>query len=47
MDLSASILLKGVNIQKNHVIMFDPIKKYVDEHQPFQTKMISKLVSNE
>ena len=27
MDLSASTLVKGVNIQKNHVLMFYPIKK--------------------
>ena len=46
-DLSASTLIKGVNIQKNHVLMFDSIKKdAVDEHQPFQPQMISKLVSS-
>ena len=43
MDLSASTLVKGVNIQKNNVLMFYPIQKnYVDEHQPFQPQMISK-----
>ena len=42
------LLLKGGNIQKNHVLMFYPIKQnYVDEHQPFQPQMISKLVSIE
>ena len=43
-------VVKGVDIQKNHVLMFDPINKNsVDEHQPFQLqpKMISKLVSIE
>ena len=42
------LLLKGVNIQKNHVLMFYPIKNNsVDEHQPFQPQMITKLVSIE
>ena len=41
-------LVKGVNIQKNHVLMFDPIEKNsADEHQPFQPQMVSKLVSIE
>jgi len=48
-DLTASkSLIKGVNIQKSYVLMFSPIfLKYVNEHQPFQLNMISKLVSIE
>ena len=47
MDLSASTLVKGVDIQKKHVLMFYPIKRNsVDEHQPFQPKMISWYQSN-
>ena len=45
-DLTASkSLIKGVNIQKNYVLMFGPIEKKIYEHQPFQSKMISKLIS--
>ena len=44
-DLTANNVVKGV-LQK---LMFDvcPYKNYVDEHQPFQLKIISKLVSIE
>ena len=49
MELTASkSLIKGVNIQNNYVLIFGPIKKNtVDLTEPFEPKMISKLVSIE
>ena len=42
MELTSSVnIVKG---GRSNIQMFDPIKKYVDEHQPFQPKMIGKLV---
>ena len=47
MDLTAGkSLIKEINIQKNDILIFGPIsKKSAEKHQPFQPKMISKLVS--